>query len=102
MIDSAKITVRSGNGGNGIVSFAREPHNPLAGPSGGNGGNGGDVIFVSETSVKTLSIFSYKRHFLASNGGNGGTTKKQGFSGEEIKNSSTCWDGFYHLKMKME
>ena len=85
MIDSAKITVKSGNGGNGIVSFAREPHNPLAGPSGGNGGNGGDVIFVSDISVKTLSRFSYKRNFSAGNGGNGGTTKKQGFSGEGIE-----------------
>ena len=42
MIDFVKITIKSGNGGNGIVSFTRESNNPMGGPSGGKGGDGGD------------------------------------------------------------
>ena len=84
MIDFVKITIKSGNGGNGIVSFTRESNNPMGGPSGGKGGDGGDVIFISSTTIKTLSKFKYKRHFFAEDGGDGGTTKKKGSKGKDI------------------
>jgi len=84
MIDFVKITIKSGNGGNGIVSFTRESNNPLGGPSGGKGGDGGDVIFISSTTMKTLSKFKYKKHFFAEDGSNGGTTKKKGSKGKDI------------------
>ncbi|MBP5274330.1 MAG: GTPase ObgE, partial [Abditibacteriota bacterium] len=54
LIDSAEITVKSGNGGNGIVSFRREKHIPRGGPSGGNGGKGGDVILKAKAGLNTL------------------------------------------------
>ena len=53
--DRAKIIIRSGNGGNGHVSFRRELYVPDGGPDGGDGGRGGDVIFVVEEGLNTLS-----------------------------------------------
>ena len=84
MIDSVKIQVKAGAGGNGFVSFQREAHNPQGGPSGGDGGGGGDVVICCSKSIKTLSKFTTKRHFTGENGMKGGTTKKRGSHGDNM------------------
>ena len=79
-----KIQVKAGTGGNGLVSFQREAHNPRGGPSGGDGGGGGDVVICCSKVIKTLSKFRTKRHFTGKNGMRGGTTKKRGSNGDNI------------------
>ena len=64
-IDKAKIYVKSGDGGNGAVSFRREKYVPLGGPDGGDGGKGGDIVLVSDPDMTTLLDFSYKRKYKA-------------------------------------
>ena len=56
-IDTAKINIKAGNGGNGSVSFHREKYVAAGGPDGGDGGRGGDVIFEADSSVSTLREF---------------------------------------------
>ena len=63
--DEAKIYVKAGDGGNGVVAFRREAHVPRGGPSGGNGGRGGDVYLVADPQVNTLIQFSQQMHFRA-------------------------------------
>lgn len=83
-IDTAKIFVKSGNGGNGAVSFRTEKYIPLGGPDGGDGGNGGDVILVVDASMTTLLDFSYARKFVAKNGVAGSGSKCYGKAGETL------------------
>ena len=83
-IDTAKIFVKSGNGGNGAVSFRTEKYIPLGGPDGGDGGNGGDVILVVDASMTTLLDFSYARKFVAKNGVQGSGSKCYGKAGEKL------------------
>ena len=60
--------MKSGDGGNGAVSFRREKYVPKGGPDGSDGGCGGDIIFEADPSLHTLSDFRYKRHYVAENG----------------------------------
>ena len=83
-IDRAEIFVRSGDGGDGIVSFHREKFVAAGGPDGGNGGKGGDVIFTVDTGLTTLANFRYKRKYAAENGMRGGQNKMTGKSGSDI------------------
>jgi GTP-binding protein len=83
-VDRAKITIRSGKGGNGCVSFRREPYVPEGGPDGGNGGKGGDVVFVVDHNMKTLMDFKYKRKYEAEEGQNGMKKKCFGKDGEDL------------------
>jgi GTP-binding protein len=83
-IDESKITVRSGEGGNGAVAFRREKFVPKGGPAGGNGGKGGDVIFIADRNINTLINFKYKRNFEAGNGQSGGNSLKDGKDGESM------------------
>ena len=69
--DKVRIFIKSGDGGNGAVSFHTEKYVPNGGPDGGDGGKGGDVVFVASSSVNTLSEFYYKKHYRAQNGENG-------------------------------
>ncbi|MCL1983070.1 MAG: GTPase ObgE [Clostridiales bacterium] len=83
-VDRAKIVVKSGKGGDGCVSFRREPYVPEGGPDGGDGGKGGDVIFVADNHLRTLMDFRYKRKYEAENGQNGMSKKRFGRNGENL------------------
>lgn len=82
--DSAKIHIKSGNGGNGHVSFRRELFVPAGGPDGGDGGKGGDVIFVIDKGMNTLNPFRHNRKFYAKNGEEGGKKRCHGKDGNDI------------------
>jgi len=82
--DEAFITVQSGDGGRGCVSFRREKFIPRGGPDGGDGGKGGDVILKSTSQRRTLYQFRFKREFKAKNGGYGQGRRKTGKNGEDL------------------
>ena len=83
-VDRARITIRSGKGGDGAVSFRREPYVPEGGPDGGDGGKGGDIVFKADGSLRTLMDFRYKRKYEAENGQNGMKKKKFGKDGKDL------------------
>lgn len=83
-IDLAKIVIKSGDGGNGHISFRREKYVPKGGPDGGNGGKGGDVVFLVDPNLNTLLDFKYKRFYKAENGKPGGKSNKTGKNGKDI------------------
>ncbi|MCI1945791.1 GTPase ObgE [Clostridium luticellarii] len=83
-VDTARIFVRSGKGGDGSVSFRREKYVPLGGPDGGDGGKGGDVVLVVDTDMTTLLDFAYKKKYAAEDGGNGLGSKCFGKNGENL------------------
>jgi GTP-binding protein len=83
-VDRAKISIRSGKGGDGCVSFRREPYVPEGGPNGGDGGKGGDVIFQADSNLRTLMDFRYKRKYEAENGQNGMKYNRFGKYGEDL------------------
>jgi GTP-binding protein len=76
--DRAKIYVRGGGGGNGVVSFRREAHVPKGGPDGGDGGRGGDVVLVCDPSLRDLSGFRRGQRFKAQRGGHGQGSNRHG------------------------
>ena len=80
-IDEAIITVQSGDGGKGCLSFRREKFIPRGGPDGGDGGKGGDIILSTTSRKRTLYQFRYQRHFKAKNGAHGQGKKKTGKNG---------------------
>lgn len=82
-LDSAKINVRSGNGGNGCVSFRREKYVPKGGPNGGDGGRGGSIIFRATHQLSTLIDLRYKSHYKAGNGQHGQGALKTGKDGSD-------------------
>ena len=84
-IDTATITVRSGAGGNGAVSFRREKFIPKGGPDGGNGGSGGDVIVIADRHLTTLLDFRYKKSYRAGNGQHGMGARKTGRNGRDVE-----------------
>ena len=83
-LDIAKITIRSGDGGNGCVSFRRERYIEFGGPDGGNGGNGGNVLLEAVDSLNTLIDFRYQQHFFAKNGRPGMGKQRTGKDGDSI------------------
>jgi GTP-binding protein len=83
-IDEARITVKAGDGGNGVISFRREKFIPKGGPDGGNGGNGGDVIIRADQHLNTLLDFRYHRIYKAQRGENGRGKNQYGKYGEDI------------------
>ena len=83
-IDEAIITVQSGDGGRGCVSFRREKHVPRGGPDGGDGGKGGDIVLMTTTRKRTLYQFRFKRDFKAKNGSHGQGKKKTGKNGQDL------------------
>ncbi len=83
-IDQAKIFVKAGDGGNGMVAFRREKYTPDGGPAGGDGGRGGDVVFVVDEGLHTLMDFRYNRHFKATKGENGMSKGMHGRGADDL------------------
>lgn len=83
-IDSVKIKVKAGDGGNGLVAFRREKYVPLGGPSGGDGGKGGSIIFEVDTNKSTLLDLRYSKSIVAKSGGAGKNKKMSGADGEDV------------------
>ncbi len=82
--DHTTIEIKSGNGGNGCVSFRREKYIPNGGPDGGNGGRGGDVTIRADRNVNTLQDYRFRRHFAAGNGEDGKGKKMAGAGGADL------------------
>ena len=80
-LDEAKIYIRSGDGGNGCVSFRREKFIEFGGPNGGDGGKGGDVIAQAVDGLNTLIDYRYQQHFTAGNGRGGMGKDRHGANG---------------------
>ena len=70
-VDSAKIYIKAGDGGDGCVSFHREKYVAAGGPDGGDGGKGGDIVFKADDNLSNLIDFRYKRKFVAERGKDG-------------------------------
>ena len=85
LIDHAKIFVKAGNGGDGMVSFHTAKYVTNGGPDGGDGGKGGDVIFYASDNISTLQSFRFKRKFVADDGGKGLRKKMYGRSAEDLR-----------------
>ncbi len=83
-IDYAKITIISGNGGNGAISFRREKYIANGGPDGGDGGKGGSIYFQVDLGLNTLVDFRYKKKFVAKNGEAGSGSRCAGKSAEDL------------------
>ncbi len=83
-LDQAKIYLRSGDGGNGVVAFRRERFIEFGGPDGGNGGKGGDVVFEAVPNLNTLIDFRYTQHFRARKGGNGSGADRTGAGAPDV------------------
>jgi GTP-binding protein len=82
-LDEAKVYIRSGDGGNGCVSFRREKFIEFGGPNGGDGGKGGDVIAIAVDGLNTLIDYRYRQHFIAKNGGAGMGKDRHGANGDD-------------------
>ncbi len=89
-IDQARIAVKAGRGGDGIVAFRREKYVPAGGPSGGDGGRGGDVLLRADPNLQTLLDFKYRRLFAADDGRRGGPNRCTGASGEHLLIKVPC------------
>ncbi|MEI8321304.1 MAG: GTPase ObgE [Alphaproteobacteria bacterium] len=83
-LDQVKIYLKSGDGGNGCISFRREKFIEFGGPNGGNGGRGGDVIFTAVDNLNTLIDFRYQQHFRAERGHDGMGKNRTGKDGEDM------------------
>lgn len=84
-IDSVNLTISSGRGGAGAVSFRREKHVILGGPDGGDGGDGGDVYFIADNNSHTLAAYKGKRELKAKNGEAGMGSRMSGKKGESLE-----------------
>ena len=83
-VDTAKVSLKAGKGGNGAVSFRREIYIPKGGPDGGDGGKGGDIIFRADKDTNTLIDFRFTPILEAENGKNGSGSRSAGKSGKDL------------------
>jgi GTP-binding protein len=83
-LDQAKIYLRSGDGGDGVIAFRREKFMEYGGPDGGDGGKGGDIVFEAAENLNTLIDFRYAQHFRAKKGGNGSGANRTGAGAPDV------------------
>jgi GTP-binding protein len=83
-LDRARIVVKGGDGGRGVISFRREAHVPRGGPDGGDGGRGGSVVLHVDSGMTTLSDFRFRKTLEAQSGGDGGGKNKSGKAGTDL------------------
>src|SRR3979409_223921 len=83
-LDRARLSVRGGDGGKGVISFRREAHVPRGGPDGGDGGNGGDLVLRADRQLASLGDFAFKRDFAATDGAPGEGKNKSGKAGRDV------------------
>ncbi len=83
-LDQAKIYLRSGDGGDGVVAFRREKFIEFGGPDGGDGGKGGDIVLAAQPDLNTLIDFRYTQHFRAKKGGNGSGSDRTGAGAPDL------------------
>jgi GTP-binding protein len=83
-LDEAKVYLRSGDGGDGVIAFRRERFIEFGGPDGGNGGKGGDIIFEAVDNLNTLIDFRYTQHIRARKGGNGAGSDRTGAGSPDV------------------
>ncbi|PTE68317.1 GTPase ObgE [Staphylococcus devriesei] len=83
-VDQVKISLKAGDGGNGITAYRREKYVPFGGPAGGDGGKGASVVFEVDEGLRTLLDFRYQRHFKAKKGENGQSSNMHGKNAEDL------------------
>ena len=83
-LDEAKVYLKAGDGGDGVVAFRREKYIEFGGPDGGNGGRGGDVVVEAVEGLNTLIDYRYAQHFRARKGGNGAGSDRTGAGSEDV------------------
>ncbi|HFN8229321.1 TPA: GTPase ObgE [Staphylococcus aureus] len=83
-VDQVKISLKAGDGGNGITAYRREKYVPFGGPAGGDGGKGASVVFEVDEGLRTLLDFRYQRQFKASKGENGQSSNMHGKNAEDL------------------
>jgi GTPase len=83
-LDEAKVWVKAGDGGDGVIAFRREKFMEFGGPDGGNGGKGGDVAIEAVDGLNTLIDYRYAQHFTARKGGNGAGADRTGAGSEDV------------------
>jgi len=83
-LDEAKVHLKAGDGGDGVVAFRREKYIEFGGPDGGNGGRGGDVAIEAVDGLNTLIDYRYAQHFRARKGGNGAGSDRTGAASEDV------------------
>ncbi|APT56108.1 GTPase ObgE [Roseomonas gilardii] len=83
-LDEAKVYLKAGDGGDGVVAFRREKYIEFGGPDGGNGGRGGDVVVEAVEGLNTLIDYRYSQHFRARKGGNGAGSDRTGAGSEDV------------------
>lgn len=83
-LDEAKIWVKAGDGGDGVIAFRREKFIEFGGPDGGNGGKGGNVIAEAVAGLNTLIDYRYAQHFKARKGGNGAGSDRTGAASDDV------------------
>lgn len=83
-VDQVKISLKAGDGGNGITAYRREKYVPFGGPAGGDGGNGASVVFEVDEGLRTLLDFRYQSHFKAKTGEAGQSSNMHGKNAEDL------------------
>ena len=89
-IDTSRIFIQAGKGGDGAVTFHREKYVAAGGPDGGDGGKGGNVVAVACKDISTLLDFRYKKKYAAESGGNGRDGRRSGKNGENLYIKVPC------------
>ncbi|MGI2321447.1 GTPase ObgE [Staphylococcus cohnii] len=83
-VDQVKISLKAGDGGNGITAYRREKYVPFGGPAGGDGGNGASIVFEVDEGLRTLLDFRYQTHFKAKRGAGGQSSNMHGKNAEHL------------------